>query len=207
MSITTATSTAPIPAVPGPASLVVDWWCDLACPDCTDALDVLDELRERFDDRRLVSACGTSRSRCTCGPSPRRSARSRPPRRDAARSTPRPRCALVDDVDGPGDYVELAEHLGLDADAVAEALFDGRHRGLVHDEAEAGRALGVRGTPTFVVDGLLVDASESLDGALEAARGSDRAGGLIRPGPNPGGLRRSSRPGAVASTRRRAARR
>ena len=166
MSITTADVDGADPRRTGSGSLVVDWWCDLACPDCTIALDVLEALRERFDDRvsfRLrhfpltMHVWAVAAAQCSV----EASAQGRGEEYAAAA------LRLVDDVDGPADYVELAEDLGLDADAVAEALFDGRHSRQVHDEAEAGRALGVRGTPTFVLDGLLVDASESLDGALE----------------------------------------
>ena len=74
----------------------------------------------------------------------------------------------VDEIDGPADYVELAEHLGLDADEMADALFDGRHAATVQADHDAGRALGVVGTPAFVLDGLLVDAGQTLDGALDA---------------------------------------
>jgi predicted DsbA family dithiol-disulfide isomerase len=76
--------------------------------------------------------------------------------------------ATVDSIDGPADYVELAEHLGLDQDAVAEALFEGTYAARVRDDHDAGRELGVTGTPTFVVDGLLVDAADTLTGARDA---------------------------------------
>ena len=70
--------------------------------------------------------------------------------------------------EGPADYVDLAEFLGADSDEVATALFDGRHAAEVRADHDAGRALGVVGTPAFVVDGLLVDASRTLVGALDA---------------------------------------
>lgn len=68
----------------------------------------------------------------------------------------------------PGDYVELAEHLGLDSDEVALALFDGRHAAAVKADHDEGRSLGVTGTPSFVVNGLLVDAGDTLVGAKDA---------------------------------------
>ena len=74
----------------------------------------------------------------------------------------------IDEIDGPADYVDLAEHLGLDADAVAEALLDGTLAATVRDDYEQGRALGVLSTPTYVVDGLLVDAGKTLEGAQDA---------------------------------------
>ena len=76
--------------------------------------------------------------------------------------------ATIDTIEGPADYVDLAEFLGADSDEVALALFDGRHADEVRADHDAGRALGVVGTPTFVVDGLLIDATGTRDGALVA---------------------------------------
>ena len=76
--------------------------------------------------------------------------------------------ANVAEIEGPADYVDLAEHLGLDEEAVAEALFDGTYADAVRDDHDAGRELGVRGTPTFVVDGLMVHAGATREGALES---------------------------------------
>ena len=78
----------------------------------------------------------------------------------------------IDEIEGPADYVDLAEHLGLDEDEVAAALFDGRHARTVRDDHDAGRALGIVAVPTFVVDGLLVDADPTREGlvAVLAAR-------------------------------------
>lgn len=166
MTLTTRDVAGPDPARTDSGAIVVDWWCDLACSDCASALDLLDELRDRFDDRvvlRLRHLPLTSHvwavAAAQCAVEAAEQGRGDEYAAAALR--------LLDDVDGPADYVELAEDLGLDPDAVAEALFDGRHAGTVHDDAQQGRALGVRGTPTFVVDGLLVDASATLDGALD----------------------------------------
>lgn len=64
----------------------------------------------------------------------------------------------------------------LDADALAAALADGRHRSEVAADVEAGRAAGVRSTPTLVVDGRVVAALDeaaverAIADALEARR-------------------------------------
>ena len=166
MTLTTLDVPGPDPRRTESGAVVVDWWCDLACPDCTTALDLLDELRDRFDDRVVLRlrhlpltmhVWAVAAAQCAVEAA----------EQDRGDEYAAAALRLVDDVDGPADYVELADDLGLDSDAVAEALFDGRHAGAVHDDAQEGRSLGVRGTPTFVVDGLLVDASTTLDGALE----------------------------------------
>ncbi|MFN8147491.1 MAG: DsbA family protein [Candidatus Nanopelagicales bacterium] len=166
MSITTSEVAAPEPRRTADGAVVLEWWADLACPDCTDALDILEALQERYDDRLTIRlrhlpltmhVWAVAAAQCAVEAA------------EQGRGDEYAVAALrmVDDVEGPADYVELADSLGLDADAVAEALFDGRHSGTVHDDAQAARALGAAGTPTFVVDGLLVNANETLDGALE----------------------------------------
>ncbi len=175
MSMTTHEVDAPEPRRSADGAVVLEWWADLACPDCRDALDVLEALRERFDDRLVVRlhhlpltmhVWAVAAAQCTV----EAEQQGRGDEYAAAA------LMLLDDVEGPADYVELAADLGLDADAVAEALFDGRHADTVHHDAEAGRALGAAGSPVFVVDGLLVDASDGVDGALELlAERIDRA--------------------------------
>jgi hypothetical protein len=87
-------------------------------------------------------------------------------RRGLHRARPR---GTIAEIDGPADYVDLAEHLGLDEEAVAErALRRHLRRARCATTTTPGRDLGVLGTPTFVVDGLLVDASATLDGARDA---------------------------------------
>jgi predicted DsbA family dithiol-disulfide isomerase len=148
-------------------AVVLDLWCDLACPDCADALELLDELRERFGDGLSVRlrhfpltnhVWAVAAAQCQCAA--------------AAQGQGEAFTALalanIADIEGPADYVDLAEHLGLDEEAVAESLFEGTYAALVRADHDAGRDLGVRATPTFVVDGLLVDASSTLDGARAA---------------------------------------
>ena len=163
-----AEADAPAPRTEGGA-LVLDWWVDLACPDVADSVALVESLRESFGDRLavrvrhfplVVHVWAVAAAQCHL----EAVAQGRGTEYLAHA------LAVLDDVEGPADYVELAEHLGLDADEVALALLDGRHAAAVRDDADEGRALGVGSTPTFVVDGLLVDAGRTLDGAEEALR-------------------------------------
>jgi predicted DsbA family dithiol-disulfide isomerase len=157
----------PDPRRDADGAVVLDLWCDLACPDCADALELLDDLRERFGDGLSVRlrhfpqtdhVWAVAAAQCQCAA--------------AAQGQGEAFTALalanIAEIEGPADYVDLAEHLGLDEEEVAEALFEGTYAARVRADHDAGRDLGVRGTPTFVVDGLLVDASSTLDGAREA---------------------------------------
>jgi predicted DsbA family dithiol-disulfide isomerase len=158
---------APDPRRTPEGAVVVDWWCDLACPDCADSVDVLDELRDRVGDAVEVHLRHfplTNHAWAVAAAQCQEEARAQGRGEEYAVHA----LAALDTVEGPADYVELAEHLGLDADAVAEALFDGRHAARVRQDHDEGRTLGVRGTPTFVVDGALLDASSGVAGVLDA---------------------------------------
>ena len=157
---------APDPRRDDDGVLVLDWWVDLACPDVAASVELLDELVERVGDlvvrvRHLpltnhvwaVAAAQCQLEAAAQGRGWEYAVRA---------------LHAIDEIEGPADYVDLAEHLGLDEEEVAAALFDGRHASAVRADHDAGRALGVTGTPTFVVDGLLVDAGSTLEGAREA---------------------------------------
>jgi len=157
----------PAPRRTDDGSLVLDLWCDLACPDCADSLELLDELRERFGDGLAVRlrhfplpshVWAVAAAQCQCAAAAQ----------GQGEAFTALALATIAEIEGPADYVDLAEHLGLDEEAVAEALFEGTYADQVRADHDAGRDLGVRGTPTFVVDGLLVDASATLDGARDA---------------------------------------
>jgi predicted DsbA family dithiol-disulfide isomerase len=162
---------APAPRRTSTGAVVLEWWVDLACPDTADSVEPLDELRERFGDALDVRlrhfpltnhVWAVAAAQCQV---------------EAERQGQGWAYAVralhaIDEIEGPADYVDLAEHLGLDADEVAAALFDGRHARAVRDDHDAGRELGVVAVPTFVVDGLMVDADPTREGlvAVLAAR-------------------------------------
>ena len=71
------------------------------------------------------------------------------------------------------DLVRYAKRLGLDGDALGQALRDGTYRALVADVVQDGTASGVDGTPYFFVNGEPVDPAddaveETLLRAIEA---------------------------------------
>lgn len=75
--------------------------------------------------------------------------------------------------DGPG-LTRIAAELSLDVERFGAALSEHRNRPAVEADVSAGRELGVRGTPTFFIDGERVETHwttlrELLPRALAAA--------------------------------------
>ena len=65
-------------------------------------------------------------------------------------------------------FSDLAERLGLDADALSEALQKGSFEGKVQADLESGQSSGLRGTPTFYLNGEQHSGSFQYDILLEA---------------------------------------
>ena len=71
----------------------------------------------------------------------------------------------------------MAAELGLAAPSFNQCLDEGKYAGLVAQETDAGKAMGIRATPTFLVNGQLIQGAlpfvqfqELIDGARDAAR-------------------------------------
>uniref|UniRef100_UPI000A3C9DF9 DsbA family protein n=1 Tax=Streptomyces africanus TaxID=231024 RepID=UPI000A3C9DF9 len=63
--------------------------------------------------------------------------------------------------------VELARELDLDAEEFDTALIDGRHILIVDADQAEGKAIGVTGTPTYVIGGERLDGGKSQEGLRE----------------------------------------
>jgi predicted DsbA family dithiol-disulfide isomerase len=148
--------------------VVLEVWCDLQCPDCRSALTDLDALRARYGDtldiqlrhfpvekhRHALAAAQAYEEACAQGQGPRYAA------------------AVLGRVEelaerGEALLVEIARELGLDAEEVDTALIDGRHLLVVDSDEAEGKAIGVTGTPTYLIDGELLDGSKSQRGLRE----------------------------------------
>jgi protein-disulfide isomerase len=68
------------------------------------------------------------------------------------------------------DLVRYAGRLAIDRDAFATCVDTRRFRKLVEADVAEGRALGVRGTPTFVINGTLVVGAQPIEAFREAVR-------------------------------------
>jgi protein-disulfide isomerase len=65
---------------------------------------------------------------------------------------------------------ELAKSLALDVDTFQRDLSSHRYLSRVQQSVQAAKGLGVRSTPTFLLDGTLVDATFGLDHLRNAVR-------------------------------------
>ncbi|MFG2499080.1 DsbA family protein [Streptomyces sp. NPDC048441] len=157
-----AGSTAPA----GP--LVIDIWCELECPDCRTALDDVRALRARYGDRvdlRLRHFPLEKHKHSFAA------AQAAEEAFEQGQGWPYVEAVLgkVEQLarDGEPFLVAAARELGLDAEEFDTALVDGRHMLIVDADQAEGKAIGVTGTPTYVIGDERLDGGKSQDGLRE----------------------------------------
>ncbi|OKJ01114.1 DsbA family protein [Kitasatospora sp. CB01950] len=146
----------------------VEFWCDLLCPDYRTALADVRTLRARYGDALTVELRHFPLEKHKFA-YPAAEAASEAFEQGRGWEFVEALLARLEDVerDGAKALVEIAGAAGLDADEVDTALIDGRHMLLVDSDVAEGRAIGVTGTPTYVVAGKRLDGGQSQDGLLE----------------------------------------
>ncbi|WP_405934986.1 DsbA family protein [Streptomyces longwoodensis] len=168
-----ATAAAPSPgtdAGSGAArpAVVLDVWCELQCPDCRGALADLRVLRERYGDRLELRLrhfpLDKHRHAFAAAQAAEEAA-------EQGRGWAYVEAVLerVEELDRTGEpfLVQVAGELGLDAEEFDTALIDGRHILIVDADQAEGRAIGVTGTPTYVIGGERLDGGKSQEGLRE----------------------------------------
>ncbi|BBA96058.1 hypothetical protein RVR_1184 [Actinacidiphila reveromycinica] len=147
---------------------VLDVWCELQCPDCRTALVDLRALRERYGTALDI--------RFRHFPLPRHqhaqaAAEAYEEAHAQGKGWPFAEAVLarVEELADRGQpvLVETAAELGLDADEVDTALIDGRHLLVVDADVAEAKAIGVTGTPTYLIGDELLDGSKAQDGLRE----------------------------------------
>ncbi|MGW1748461.1 DsbA family protein [Streptomyces sp. NPDC002092] len=151
-----------------PAAPVLDVWCDLQCPDCRSALDDLRALRARYGDRlelRLRHFPLEKNKHAFAAAQATEEALEQGKGWAYAEAL----LARVEELGLKGEpfLVEVAAELGLDAEEFDTALIDGRHILIVDADQAEGKAIGVTGTPTYVIDGQRLDGGKSQEGLRE----------------------------------------
>ncbi|MEU6376447.1 DsbA family protein [Streptomyces sp. NPDC046909] len=151
-----------------PAVPVLDVWCDLQCPDCRTALEDVRALRARYGDRlelRLRHFPLEKNKHAFAAAQAAEEAAEQGRGWDYVEAL----LARVEDLSRKGEpfLVEVAGELGLDAEEFDTALIDGRHILIVDADQAEGKAIGVTGTPTYVVDGERLDGGKSQAGLRE----------------------------------------
>ncbi|MER7345174.1 DsbA family protein [Streptomyces aurantiacus] len=150
------------------AALVIDVWCELQCPDCRTALDDVRALRARYGDRaelRLRHFPLEKHKHAFAAAQAAEEALAQGKGWEYVEAV----LGRVEELDRKGEpfLVEVAGELGLDAEEFDTALVDGRHILIVDADQAEGKAIGVTGTPTYVVDGERLDGGKSQDGLRE----------------------------------------
>ncbi|MGA5330116.1 DsbA family protein [Streptomyces griseoincarnatus] len=151
-----------------PAAPVLDVWCELQCSDCRTALDDLCALRARYGDRleiRLRHFPLEKHKHAFAAAQAAEEAWEQGRGWDYAEAV----LGRVEELERRGEavLVDVARELGLDADEVDTALIDGRHILVVDADQAEGKAIGVTGTPTYVIGGERLDGGKSQEGLRE----------------------------------------
>ncbi|MFF3111523.1 DsbA family protein [Kitasatospora sp. NPDC057904] len=146
----------------------LEFWCDLQCPDCRTALDDVRALRARYGDALTVEVRHFPLEKHKYAYAAAEAAEEA-----FAQGLGWPfveaLLARVEELDAKGQQVllDVAREVGVDADEVDTALIDGRHMLTVDADQAEGKAIGVEGTPTYVIAGKRLDGGQSQDGLRE----------------------------------------
>lgn len=148
--------------------VVLDVWCELQCPDCRTALEDLRFLRARYGDRLEVRLRHFPLEKHKYAYAAAQAAEEALAQ-GGGWSYVEEVLGRVEELDARGEafLLEVARGLGLDDEEFDTALVDGRHLLAVDADRAEGEAIGVTGTPTYVIGG------ERLDGG--AGQGDLRA--------------------------------
>ncbi|MFD7286358.1 DsbA family protein [Streptomyces sp. NPDC059863] len=145
--------------------VVLDVWCELQCPDCHQALDDLRALRARYGDRLEVRLRHFPLDKHKHAYAAAQAAEEAA---EQGRGWPYVEAVLARTAElaakGEPVLLEVARELGLDAEEFDTALIDGRHLLAVDADQAEGKAIGVTGTPTYVIGDERLDGGKSQEG-------------------------------------------
>ncbi|GAA2141819.1 DsbA family protein [Kitasatospora kazusensis] len=146
----------------------VEFWCELQCPDCRAALDDVRALRARYGDALVIELRHFPLEKHKHAYAAAEAAEEAFAQGNGWEYV-EALLARVDELDRGGQKLLLAVagEVGLDTEEVEVALIDGRHMLIVDADQAEGQAIGVTGTPTYVVAGQRLDGGKSQDGLRE----------------------------------------
>ncbi|MBW3357550.1 DsbA family protein [Streptomyces microflavus] len=150
------------------APVLLDIWCDLECPDCHQALSDVRAVRARYGDRveiRLRHFPLEKHKHAYAAAQAAEEATAQ------GQDWPYIEALLARTADlgrtGEPVLLDVARELGLDAEEFDTALIDGRHLLIVDADQAEGKAIGVTGTPTYVIGDERLDGGKSQEGLRE----------------------------------------
>jgi protein-disulfide isomerase len=155
-------------ATPAPTPVVLDVWCELQCPDCRDAFTDIVALRARYGadlDVQLRHFPLDKHQHALAAAQAFEEAHAQGQGLPYAAAV----LARVEELGRRGEplLIEVATELGLDAEELDTALIDGRHLLVVDSDQAEGKAIGVTGTPTYLIGGELLDGSKDQTGLAD----------------------------------------
>ncbi|MFD3549168.1 DsbA family protein [Streptomyces sp. NPDC058655] len=146
-------------------SVILDVWCELQCPDCHAALDDVRALRARYGDRLDIRLRHFPLEKHKHSFAAAQAAEEAV---EQGQGWPYAEAVLARAAElgreGEPVLLDVARELGLDVDEFDTALIDGRHILIVDADQAEGKAIGVTGTPTYVIGGERLDGGKSQDG-------------------------------------------
>ncbi|MGW6740230.1 DsbA family protein [Streptomyces sp. NPDC055025] len=147
------------------APVVLDIWFDLQCPDCHTAVADLSALRARYGDRLETRLRHFPLERHKHAYAAAQAAEEAA---EQGKGWPYAEALLARTAEltagGEPVLLEIARELGLDAEEFDTALIDGRHLLAVDADQAEGKAIGVTGTPTYVIGEERLDGGGSQEG-------------------------------------------
>ncbi|MER5678311.1 MULTISPECIES: DsbA family protein [Streptomyces] len=150
------------------APVVLDVWCELECPDCHLALSDVHALRARYGDRLEVRLRHFPLEKHKHAYAAAQAAEEAVVQ---GKGWPYIEAVLARTAElarsGQPLLIEVAAELGLDAEEFDTALIDGRHLLIVDADQAEGKAIGVTGTPTYVIGDERLDGGKSQEGLRE----------------------------------------
>ncbi|AJE86769.1 hypothetical protein SLNWT_6393 [Streptomyces albus] len=153
----------------GSAALpLLDVWCELQCPDCRTALADLRALRERYGDKLELRLRHFPLERHKYAFAAAQAAEEAA-MQGQAWTYVEAVLERVEELEAQGEpfLVQVARELGLNAEEFDTALIDGRHILMVDSDHAEGKAIGITGTPTYVIGGERLDGGTSQEGLRE----------------------------------------
>ncbi|MFE2525278.1 DsbA family protein [Streptomyces sp. NPDC059382] len=158
-------SHAPAAASSTPAPVVLEVWCELQCPDCHASLDDVRALRARYGDRLDIVLRHFPLEKHKHAFAAAQAAEEAV---EQGQGWPYAEAVLARTAElarvGEPVLLDVARELGLDVEEFDTALVDGRHILIVDADQAEGKAIGVTGTPTYVIGGERLDGGKSQDG-------------------------------------------
>ncbi|MFF5446743.1 DsbA family protein [Streptomyces sp. NPDC012888] len=146
-------------------SVVLEVWCELQCPDCHTALDDVRALRARYGDRLdiVLRHFPLEKHKHAFA-----AAQAAEEAAEQGRGWDFAEAVLARTAElgerGEALLLDVARELSLDAEELDTALIDGRHILVVDADQAEGKAIGVTGTPTYVIGGERLDGGKSQEG-------------------------------------------